>query len=341
MASEEYEEVSEEGEEDVEEDEDEEVFIGDCSRGAGTGAGRHCGFGGRGSYPQATGGESDDEDDERLDRDQQLLQDPCLPVSGAPMPPGDGPPKDADEYLRQVQWERMHCPEVVDVEVVDLPAKKNRRQDRKGGGLLSRIDALAPHDEETPWCCDEWAEDVATSFRALRIRCEAARDDASEGDQAKTTLAAWRQLCASGRPSFQDLARHDFVSLNRLVVVAIEALLQFQEEIKASHLRAVEETAEVPEVHFEEKPVAPELLTKSAPALDLERIDSVTEWVFAALAFVELPLIDDIQFQLQQLRRSCHRFLTLTKAMPSGMGSAGLARANLLLVVVTRVFGQR
>ena len=35
----------------------------------------------------------------------------CLPVSGAPMPPSEGPPKDADEYLRQVQWERLHCPQ--------------------------------------------------------------------------------------------------------------------------------------------------------------------------------------------------------------------------------------
>lgn len=64
------------------------------------------------------------EDEEQADRDQQILQEACLPVSGAPLPPSEGPPKatlavdlgtrcwqDADEYLRQVQWERLHCPQ--------------------------------------------------------------------------------------------------------------------------------------------------------------------------------------------------------------------------------------
>ena len=49
-------------------------------------------------------------DEEQADRDLQILQEACLPVSGAPLPPGE-PPKDADEYLRQVQWERLHCPQ--------------------------------------------------------------------------------------------------------------------------------------------------------------------------------------------------------------------------------------
>lgn len=338
---EEYEEVNEEedGAEEEEDfdggDDDEEVVLGDTSRGKGSGASFQ-----RGRKNYADG--DSDVDDEKLDRDQQLLQETCLPVSGPPMCPDEGAPKDADEYLRQVQWERMHCPEVVDVEVADMPAKRNRR--RQGDGLLARLEQSSAFEEESCRCSPEWAEDVATAFHALRSSCDAARMAAVEqglGTPGKSTIAAWRERCAAGRPSSDTLARFDFIGLNRLITVSVEALVEFQEEAASMQAGGQAQTAETPEVHTDEVPSLPEQQAPAAAALDLERLDALTEWVFAALAYVELPLLEEVQFQMQRLRRTCHRLAALAKTMPGGDESVGAVRANLLLVVVTRVFGQR
>lgn len=350
----EYQEVGLEGEEeDEDEDEDAEGVDDEALQGnrglsqpryKGSGRG---GPGGRFHRPAA-----DDSDDEQADRDQQLLQEACLPVSGAPMPPSDGPPKDADEYLRQVQWERMHCPEVVDVDVPERPHKDGRERRRGvGGGLLARLCASEAHEADAPAHCAAWARDAADAFRELRAHCDARRRRTrTSGTQGKMTFASWRAHCTQKPPASELLERMDFVSLNRLVVVSVENLVRAQE---ASPEGAATVEADVPEVHHSE--VAPVVPLGDAPpegaaaasaqrvrSLDLESLDGLVEWTFAALTFVEEPIVDDIQFQLQQLRRVCHKLLAGARELGGDPGSQGiLARASLLLVVVTEVFGQR
>lgn len=335
--AEEYVEVNEEEPEEESAADDEEILIGDGPTGAGRGINQSFGRRGFDFRGAEAGVDGDAVDDEKMDRDQQLLQDACLPVSGPPMPPSDIAPKDADEYLRQVQWERINLPEVVDVDVTDLPAQKNRRK-RQGGGLLQRIEDHAEFEDDDRHCSEEWAADAAKAFRALREHCEVARV-AKAQCPVKATMAKWRERCAAGRPSTDLLAAHDFLSINRLVTVAVESFVQFQEESKGSQ---TVEPAEVPEVPSEEVPATAALGAEAAPvAIDLERLDALTEWMFVALAFLEVPLQDEIQFQLQRLRRSCHRLLAQVEALPAAASSAGGCRAKLLLVVVTRVFGQR
>lgn len=82
-----------------------------------------------------------------------------------------------------------------------------------------------------------------------------------------------------------------------------------------------------------------------------EQLDLWAEWAFAALAFVDYPLVDEIQYQLQRLRRACRKLLVAlhSRRAPGAIGAtAGLgvgapphAKPNLLLVIVTEVFGQR
>merc|ERR1719326_871387 len=74
--------------------------------------------------------EFDDSSDEEA-ADDELVQPVALPVMGGPLPPSDEPPKDADEYLRRVQWERMHLCETVDVEVAEKPSRRHRQQNNK------------------------------------------------------------------------------------------------------------------------------------------------------------------------------------------------------------------
>jgi len=315
------------------EDEDEEVLLGDRRRSGGK-----------------IIGEDDEEEedessaDEQADRDMQLLQEACLPVSGAPMPPSEGPPQTADEYLRQVQWERLHVPEIVDVEVEDLPGKRRSNKKRGvGGGLLARLNASEAHESDQVQFCSEWAEDVAVAFGEVRARCAEAREGVPQSEQERLTFAVWRELRAKGRPSTSQLARQNFVSINRLISVVVEALVQAADAPSAPPPSAKEEEEEEEE---EEKAAQPAASNAGRAPLvaDARRLDCLVEWIFAALSFLELPLVDDIQFELQQLRRTCHKLLSAARdSAVEGDASrdAALARVSLLLVIVTQVFGQR
>jgi len=268
----------------------------------------------------------DSSDDEAADRDLQLLQETCLPVCGEPMPPTNEFPKDADEYLRQVQWERLHIASTVDVDVPAKPPKQRKKRAAVGGNegsLLAQFDV----DDVPPEVgyCPEWAEDVAAAFRQLRLRCAQEREEASErAALSRLKLSDWREQCEHGRPTTYSLAAQDFVSINHLVVVAVDTLVDFHERLVAS------------EAHI-------------TPTV--EDMDQLCEWAFAALAFVETPLVDDTQFQLQRLRRTCKKLILdfhnkglarpPSEDLSDQVCALPHAKANLLLVIVTDVFNQR
>merc|ERR1739848_705569 len=46
----------------------------------------------------------------------------------------------------------------------------------------------------------------------------------------------------------------------------------------------------------------------------------LAEWVFAVLTFVEEPLVDDIQYNLQRLRRTCQKAITAADAQSKAGG---------------------
>jgi len=123
------------------------------------------------------------------------------------------------------------------------------------------------------------------------------------------------------------LAAQDFVSINHLIVAVIDAIAEVHDSVEdGSATLASTDTAETVGVHS-------------------ERLGRLVEWAFAALAFVDTPLIDEIQYQLQRLRRTCQKLIL---AEQPGDGSSGSvagdssfrAKANLLVVIVTKVFGQ-
>lgn len=246
------------------------------------------------------------EDDSDSDSDCDERQPVCLPTLGDPLPPSEEPPKDADEYLRRVQWERMHCQEVVDVEVEERVRQRKPRETAPGSLLLD-FGLLS----EDVGHCKEWAVDVVVAFRSLRARCAAARR-AAEAAAALESLDrdAWRgRLRRPEGPSVELLASQDVLSHHRLLVVAVDALIRAREEGQSAFAVATPRSA---------------------------------EWAFAALAFVEEPLVDDMQYNLQRLRRVCQKAIVASRVEgdEGGISTASRAQASLLLVIATDVFGQ-
>lgn len=261
--------------------------------------------------------------------DDELLQ-ACLPVSGKPLPPGDGPPKDADEYLRQVQWERMHCPEVVEADIEEKPPRPRKRPGLVGrnGGLLAHFGAELP---EAARARREWVEDATAAFRDLRAH-NAVRSAEVAGEE-RLTFDAWREHCRVDRPSSELLLAQDFVSINQLFVVAVEQLVE----------AAAAATAVAAEAESATPAVGPTIsAAEGAFEADGGRL---AEWAFSALLFVEEPLVDDIMYQLQRLRRTCQDALAAAHARgepeEAATSLAIRGRAALLLTVVEEVFGQR
>merc|ERR1719453_842823 len=137
--------------------------------------------------------EVDEEDDADSDIDNDMLQEACLPVLGEPLPPSDEPPEDANEYLRRVQWERMHCPQVVTADVQEKPTgtRKKGVANRNAGILPCFVEAeVLPELQYSA----EWSEDVCAFFRTLRGHCEARRGEGAAGRKPKgPSYEAWAE----------------------------------------------------------------------------------------------------------------------------------------------------
>lgn len=274
-----------------------------------------------------------DSDGSDVDRDQELLQSKCLPVSGAPLPPGSEPAKDADEYLRQVMWERLHAPQTVEAEVQEEQPRRRKKRGlvSRNGSILAQFEA--PSVPEEVQHSREWAEDVADAFRRLRNQCAKARRmaDTVPSESAGAVFDTWRERCLRERPSMKVLSEQDLVSINHLVVVVVEAIVEATQskEVLASGCAA--------------DGADPALCEQDGPRV--EWLESLAEWAYAALAFVDQPLADDIQYQLQRLRRSCLNTIAAvhTENKDRGIteGNTNHVKASVLLVIVTEVFGQR
>lgn len=267
--------------------------------------------------------EFDDSSDEEAANDE-LVQSVALPVTGGPLPPSDEPPKDADEYLRQVQWERMHLAETVDADVVEKPPRRRKQQNNRTS-LLTKFEV--PEVPEHLRHCPEWAEDVVAAFLDLRARCEEAREEADEASDEALTAESWRERLR-GRPSTALLAAQDVVSLHLLLVTVVDSVLEVQEANRAA---AADEVA-----------VADDSASTASP---FGSHSFLAEWAFAVLAFVEEPLVDDVQYNLQRLRRACQKAILSAHTQAAAGGGAfdmcAHSQATLLLVVITEHFGQR
>lgn len=255
----------------------------------------------------------DDEGDEDVDLDDELIQPRCLPLNGPPLPPSEEPPKDADEYLRRVQWERIHSPSVVCADVKERPARKRIPHDGRYNVFSQLKDPEVPQEMQPS---PEWTQDAVAAFVALRERC-AAGDSGVE--QEHVSQKEWAVRCRRDAPSTELLKKQDFLSVQQLIRAVVEAIDEALDNGTA------------------------------ISCIDVR----LAAWAFAAFAVVEEPLLDNVQADCQLLRRICLRVLAGVgkddETCNTGSGArqkvsaaaAARARASLLLVIVREVFHQR
>lgn len=267
--------------------------------------------------------EDDDDSDEQEEEDEdepedELLPQACLPVAGAPIPRSEELPQTADEYLRQVQWERLQCAPIAYAAVEDKPRHpKKRGLIDRGGSLLTDFKVVDVPKEAR--ACPEWEEDAVAAFGRLRSYCQKQRRGI-RGPRQKT-CKHWQDRLDEERPTTELMAALDCVSLVRLMADAVGAFAagasgaETQEEAGADGAGDGGTTA----------------MVGPKPRL--------AEWVFAALLFVEEPLADDTQFQLQQLRRACMKYIAEAYVAGSSAREA-CAAASLILAVVEIHFRQ-
>lgn len=283
---------------------------------------------------------ADEGDEKSHDSEEDELRQPtCLPITGPPMAPSDAPPQDAYEYLRQVQYERMRCPQTVEVEVEE---RAPRRQKKTRGGRRSNIPERLSCGEEDARHSPEWLVDAPAAFKLLRQRFASMRL-AQRGEERgsvegppplHTKVDTWRTRIAKGeRPSAKLLPTQDFCSSNNLLTAAVDAFI-------AAHVKAEAEQGGDEEAQGDENENNESRnVAEARNCLDSDTFRTNTsEWMFAALSFAQEPIVEDISCEMQRLRRTCLQLIAAGRER--GEPNSSYAPAALLHTIVTEVFGQ-
>merc|ERR1712224_593053 len=131
-------------------------------------------------------------------------------------------------------------------------------------------------------------------------RCEEARQ-AAPCPAANLKVESWREDHAQNRPCTAELASLDIVKMHRLLDVVCDAIVEGQ--------RATSSATASTNAGAEDA-----LDAGSVSAGPFGPCSFMADWAFAVLAFVEEPLVDDVQFQLQRLRRACQKSIVSSRA---------------------------
>lgn len=136
------------------------------------------------------GGEVDEEEEQDLEEDSEddeaagMAQRACLPVCGDPLPTTESLPATADEYLRQVQWERERLPGTVDAPVCERPSRRRRLEGSdpavgQEGESAPRLDVVPFLDYPVPFLdfAPEFIERIASGAKRATARCPGGSKD--------------------------------------------------------------------------------------------------------------------------------------------------------------------
>lgn len=231
----------------------------------------------------------------------------------------NGPPRNPQEYLRQVQLEASLCPEVV-VAQID-PKKLTKKQ---------TVTVNVPGCQAAPLGFSpslRWQQQQVSNFSDVRQRITKNRQHWSSqtlDDNVQmpklTDEEGWRRFCLGQRLCTDSSSAHTeagpVLELDYLKV-GFPPFLSIVSRLNQSTVLTV---LDILISWFEEKNFVPQL----------------GHWLYALLACLEKPLIPEAHSSIRQLARRCAQLRSTLESLEDDR----LAALNLLICLVARYFEQ-
>ncbi|XP_061751789.1 gem-associated protein 2 isoform X1 [Nerophis ophidion] len=229
----------------------------------------------------------------------------------------DGPPRNPQEYLRQVQLEAALCPEVV---VAEIDPKKLTKQQTVNASLAGCPAAPAGCCPSLSWQQRQVANfsDVRQSITKNRQHWSSHSLDDNVSMPDKRDEEGWTRFCL-GELAYQDLLSSNAGAVTGLNYskVGFPPFLSIVSRLSQSEVLSV---LEILGGWFEEQLFVPQL----------------GRWLFALLACLEKPLLPEAHSCIRQLARRCAQVRSALESQDDD----NLPALNLLICLVARYFEQ-
>ncbi|XP_054652165.1 gem-associated protein 2 isoform X1 [Dunckerocampus dactyliophorus] len=229
----------------------------------------------------------------------------------------DGPPRNPQEYLRQVQLEAALCPEVV---VAQLDPKKLKKQQTVNASVAGCHAAPAGFSPSLSWQQRQVSNfsDVRQNITKNRQRWCSHSLDGNVLMPKQTDEEGWKRFCL-GELVYQGVSpsNTDAEAGLNYGKVGFPPFLSIVSRLSQSTVLTV---LEILICWFEEQLFVPQL----------------GRWLYALLACLEKPLLPEAHSSIRQLARRCAQVRTTLESQED----ENLPALNLLICLVARYFEQ-
>ncbi|XP_054732576.1 protein Gemin2 [Anastrepha obliqua] len=279
-------------------------------------------------------GDDSDSDSSKMDTFQQQALEIRKP--GPDFDP-TATPKDGDEYLMHMFYERKKCP------VVMVREPKNCEKNRTAATVVEN-----PKDEEEPQKSfpyagmqptKEWKDYQLTDFEAkrekivfLRLELHRQKYDQSLEPPLISDPVAWRKFCQENSPDLKIILRFSQRTLEQLLELICD-WLRGDEETKVLEETIADRTDEpIPSTSN-----AASNINLNETSLDLVGADAwMGTWLYAALACLHIPIEPEVHSTLRDIARIC---IQLRGRVPE-TAVKNAVPYNLFILLIAKAFGQ-
>uniref|UniRef100_A0A8C4SUC4 Gem-associated protein 2 n=1 Tax=Erpetoichthys calabaricus TaxID=27687 RepID=A0A8C4SUC4_ERPCA len=229
------------------------------------------------------------------------------------------PPRNPQEYLRQVQLEAAKCPDVV---VAQIDPKKLQKRQTVNVSLSTCQPAPDGYSPSLKWQQIQVANFSAVRQSVVKHRAHWQAQALDENVMMPKVEddEGWKKFCLGENVYFRRSAIQDVTNEEMgidYVKVGFPPLLSIVSRLNQS---VITQVLEYLITWFEEEEFSPEL----------------GRWMYALLACIEKPLLPEVHSLIRQLARHC----AAVRARLENKDDERLSALNLLICLVARYFEQ-
>ncbi|XP_019737247.1 gem-associated protein 2 [Hippocampus comes] len=231
----------------------------------------------------------------------------------------DGPPRNPQEYLRQVQLEAALCPEVV---VAKIDPKKLKKQQTVNISVAECHAAPAGFSPSLDWQQRQVSSfsDVRQSITKNRQHWSSHSLDDNVVMPKQADEEGWKQFCLGERVSQGTLSSHADANAEAGLDYSKVGFPPFLSIVSRFSQATVLTVLDILISWFEERDFVPQL----------------GRWLYALLACLEKPLLPEAHSSIRQLARRCAQL----RSNLASQDDDNLPALNLLICLVARYFEQ-